>query len=149
MQKKADRQQFVQIYQGLEGLKQVRELMLRVLKSGDKIRILGASGKEYFETMGDYYQTWNRRRDEKKIWYLIQGYQDQEEILREKLEKPFQYVQVRVLPEKFKTPTSTAIFADCVVVQIWGDEPVMVLIENKKVAQSYKDTFDILWKISR
>lgn len=149
LQKKADSRQFVQIYQGLEGLKQVRELMLRTLKPGDKIRILGASGKEYFETMGDYYQTWNRRRDGKKIWYFIQCYQDQKQILKEKLDQQYQYARTRALPEKFKTPTSTAIFSDYVIIQIWGDEPVMVLIENEKVAKSYKDTFDILWKISK
>lgn len=149
LQKKADRAQFIQVYEGLDGLKQVRELMLRTLKSGDKIRILGASGKEYFATMGDYYLSWNRRRDQKKIWYLIQCYKDQELIIRDKLEKPFKYVKVKALPEKFKTPTSTAIFDNCVVVQIWGDEPIMILIENKKVAANYRDVFDILWKIAK
>lgn len=149
LQKKADSYQFVQVYQGLDGLKQVRELMLRTLKSGDKIRILGASGKEYFDTMGEYYQSWNRRRDDKKIWYLIQCYQDQKQILQEKLDQQFKYARTRALPEKFKTPNSTAIFASYVVIQIWGDEPVMVLIENGKVAKSYQDTFDMLWKISK
>lgn len=149
LQKKADRQQFIQVYEGSDGLKQVRELMLRTLKSGDKIRILGTSGKEYFETMGDYYLSWNRRRDQKKIWYLIQCYEPQKRLLKEKLEKPFKYVQVKSLPEKFLTPTSSAIFANCVVIQIWGDEPIMILIENKKVAANYCDVFDVLWKIAK
>jgi hypothetical protein len=60
----------------------------------------------------------------------------------------FKYLEIRSLPEKYEMPTSTAIFADCVVLQIWGDEPIMILIENKKLAQSYKDTFNILWNIA-
>lgn len=147
LQKKAANKQFIQIWSGSEGVIQAREFMIRRTRIGGEIRILGASGW-YFKNMGDYSEIWHKKRAQKKIKYMVQLYQPIEEKTQEAF-KNFEYIEIKSLPEKFEMPSSTAIFEDCVIIQIWGDEPVMVLIENKKVAQSYKDTFDILWKISK
>lgn len=147
LQQKAKHKQFIQIWEGSEGVIQAREFMIRRTRVGGEIRILGASGG-YFKNMGDYSETWHKKRARKNIKYLVQLYQTIEEETKEKF-KNFELVEIKTLPEKFEMLSSTAILEDCIIIQIWGEEPVMVLIENKKVAQSYKDTFDMLWRISK
>ncbi|EKD56108.1 MAG: Transcriptional regulator, TrmB [uncultured bacterium] len=147
LQQKTTNKQFIQIWSGSEGVIQAREFMIRRTRVGGEIRILGASGW-YFKNMGDYSEIWHKKRAQKKIKYMVQLYEPIEDKTQEAF-KNFEYIEIKSLPEKFEMPSSTAIFEDCVIIQIWGDEPVMVLIENEKVAKSYKDTFDMLWKISR
>lgn len=147
IEKKAKHGQFIQIYEGKEGVRQIREHMLKAVPIGGEICILGASAG-YFQNMGDYSNIWHAKRAKRKIVYKVQLYKTIEQKTKEAF-KNFEFVEIKTLAEKYEMPASTAIFADSVVLQIWGDEPVMILIQNENLTKSYRDTFNILWKIAK
>lgn len=47
------------------------------------------------------------------------------------------------------SPASTVIFGDTVGLMIWSEEPIAITLESKELADSYRDFFESLWKISK
>jgi len=56
-----------------------------------------------------------------------------------------QLLKVRFLPSNFKSPASTNIYGDKVAILLWEDEPLAILIKNKKIADSYRNFFELMW----
>jgi|SRR3989344_3868398 len=44
---------------------------------------------------------------------------------------------------------TTTIFGDYVSIHIINDRPLIILIKNKEIANTYKNHFEVLWKIAR
>ncbi len=55
-------------------------------------------------------------------------------------------VELRFLDEAFEPLTETTIYDDCVALVVWEENPVVTIIKNRHVAESYKQIFDLLWK---
>lgn len=148
LQKKSEHKQFVRVWEGDDSAIEARKFMVSVLEPGDEIKILGGS-TNYFKNMGEFSDIWHKKRVKKKIWYYILSYSTGEKEIRDKLEGKYDYLEMRFLPENLQNPISTAIFGKYILVQVWGSDPVMILIENEVVSKSYQDTFDVLWKIAK
>ena len=52
----------------------------------------------------------------------------------------------KFLPEKIIGNTAFEVYGDKVAIFLWGDPNYLILIENKKVADSYRNQFEILWR---
>jgi hypothetical protein len=48
----------------------------------------------------------------------------------------------------FRLETNFAVWNDKVVVTIYNKNPVSIILESKLLAKSYRDIFELLWKIS-
>ena len=59
-------------------------------------------------------------------------------------ELSWQNQTVKILPWRFNAPSDTTVYLDTVVIQISGDTPLSIMIQNEKVATAYKNYFDIL-----
>jgi sugar-specific transcriptional regulator TrmB len=133
-----------EIYEGISGIKSIYELMLTELKSGETILILGAS-KEAGEKLDIYFDNFNRRRIEKNISLKI--------ILnfahpREKKLKSIKKTQIKVFSKDITTAAWINIFGNYVATFNLAEEPVVFLIKNEKIAASYKQYFELMWKKS-
>ena len=58
-------------------------------------------------------------------------------------------VKIKFLDMKFEPLTETTIYGTKVALTVWTEKPVVTIINNKHVAQSYKQIFDILWKMAK
>ncbi|MBU0761313.1 MAG: hypothetical protein KJ600_03825 [Nanoarchaeota archaeon] len=56
-------------------------------------------------------------------------------------------IQVRFLP--FESEATTTLFGDYVMIHIAKEKPIVTLIKNKDIAQSYRNYFEILWKSAK
>lgn len=140
-------EQSVEIHPGVDGMKFVREDMLRLATPAHLIYALGAAGKEYQAVLGDYHDQWTKRRIAKQLTYHLLSSPEQRAVMDELFAAYPSYTEVRYLPEGFETPTSTAIYANKVAIQLWGPpEPAVIVIENAALAKNYRDYFDYLWK---
>ena len=59
------------------------------------------------------------------------------------------YTFARYLPKMKNSPVSTNICGDEIAFILWSETPYIIKIKNKEIANSYKNYFDLLWKISR
>jgi sugar-specific transcriptional regulator TrmB len=139
---------FVRIERGREAIQALRKRAFSELTPGGIYYILSASGTRFYELMGEAFEKVERLRIKRKVRKKMLAFESQRTMLEEN-ETMRTYVEMRYLPETFPVPTSTNIYSNVVAIQIWSEDPIVILIESAEVAQSYKDYFETLWKIAK
>ena len=138
--------QEAEILQGNKGIKTFTEMILDKLEKGDTFYILGPQ-KESIETLGAYFQEWHKRRIKKGIRCKILFNQDLKERAEKRKKTPL--TEVKLLPKNIETPALVDIGKDYVATILFGERPLCILIKNKKIAESYINYFELLWKSSK
>ena len=135
------------VFEGLEGLKNVREEALKNMKKGDCIYFFGVPSSAY-TNMQPYYAQWNERRVKKgiKSYTVFTAEAKSHPYVEKKLHQEKTYS--RFLPKNSPTYAWTEIYGDTVVIAINYKKALSIVIHNKYVAQSYRTYFDLLWQIS-
>ncbi len=54
----------------------------------------------------------------------------------------------RFLPTGFEFPSTTLMYEDKVLIIMWSEQPLAILIRGKEISDSYKQFFEMLWKVS-
>jgi sugar-specific transcriptional regulator TrmB len=140
--------QEAEVFEGLEGLKNAREKYLNQMKKGDSIYFFGVPGSAYHR-MEAYYSDWNDRRIKKEInsYTVFTNEAKNHDYVKRKLRQKHTFV--KFLPKGILTHAWTEIYGDTVVIAINYKKPMSIVINNKYVAESYKQYFDLLWSISK
>lgn len=127
------------IYKDKKGIKTVLE---EITKAKTEVYIF-ASGWGFKQNFPEYYDIWHSHLVLNKIKgkMLISNKFKDTEIL-----KPW---VCKFLPSEFIFPSTTLIFDDKVFVNVWGNPPLGILIKGKEVAESYRQYFDLLWKLAK
>ena len=130
--------QEIRSFKGEAGLKTIFEDML---KSKTEILDFGAENKikEYLKY---YYPQWDKKRLIKKIKMRI--------IANIKI-KPtkLKLTKIKFIPKEFTSSVSTYIYDDKIALVMWVDNPLGTIIDHQKVAESYKNYFEYLWKVAK
>lgn len=141
--KSADKKQEVHHFKGKEGAKTILE---ELLKSGKEWLIFGTTGKTK-EILSYYLPQFHRKRIEKKI--MFKAIYSEESKERAEEVKKLKFTEVKILPKEYMTPTHISIVGDKVGIILWSEQPLGILIENKEIAESFKNYFKLLWKIAK
>ena len=130
----------VGIFSGRDGLKMIFEEMLEMEKP-----IAFFAAKLQFSTFfGPYYNQWHMRRAKKQI---IQRTIFPENVRHEKNKQiSIKLRKVRFVDDEFTSPTTTVIFGDVVAIVMWGPEPFAIRIENRQIARSHLNYFNLIWE---
>ena len=143
--KKLDEHPFsIEVFRGKEGFKTIMEDLIK-----DKLSyyIIGYTGKGP-EIAEYWYIHWNKRRVKNKIWryLLVKTGQESMEALK------YPLTRIRTLSSETIQESRSSII-------IYGKEKVLLFlpiqefagirIKNKEIHDSYKEYFDILWKIAK
>src|SRR3989338_2813375 len=134
-----------QVFEGMEGIKTVRENFLKNMKKGDSIYYFGNPISGHKNMLG-YWDDFNQRRVKKKIWSWTIYNQDAQLYGERRTKLP--YTKVKYLPSAGPTHAWIEIYGDSVAIAMKHETPMSIVINNKYVAQSFKTYFDILWKVS-
>ena len=59
------------------------------------------------------------------------------------------YTEARILPKKYDSNATTNISGDRVVIILWDKKITVIEIRNEEIAQSYKNYFDLLWRMAK
>ncbi|MFA4887295.1 MAG: helix-turn-helix domain-containing protein [Candidatus Nanoarchaeia archaeon] len=62
---------------------------------------------------------------------------------------PKNIIEIRFLDEELEPLTETTIYGNKVAFTVWTEKPVITIINNEHVANSYKQIFNRLWKSSK
>jgi len=135
-----------EVFEGMDGIKNVREIALRNMKKGDIIYYFGNPASGHSHVLG-YWDDWNKRRINKKILTKIIYNPDAKKYGERR--KKQEYTKVRYLPKKGHTHAWIEIYGDTIAIAMKHKTPMSIVINNKFVAESFKTYFDILWSVSQ
>jgi len=129
--------QEINVYEGKEGL---RTLMREIMKS-KSFCSFGATGKAY-ETL---YEMPRLTKELSKTGFHARIILNSE--LKEHEMISHKNIEFRFL--KVKSEATTTIFNDKVAIHLIKEKPIIILIKNKEIAESYQNHFEVLWKIAK
>lgn len=133
-----ERKQDASIFKGRRAVKNVIE---NITQSKTEVLVLG-TGWGMKEIMGDYYEQWHLKLKQHKI---------KAKILLPENKKGF-YLKpfiARYIHEKDVLPSTICVYENKVLNVIWEDEPLAILIYSNKLADSYRNYFEVLWRIAK
>ena len=130
----------VQLFQGKQGLKTILKDIIRERK--DYV-VFGEETQ--FQTIFPIYIHQFLR--DIKHYKIKERLLTQKEVKRKLIKT--ENTQVRYLESKFFSPTTTAVYGNKVAIFIWSEPYNVTLIEDKEVANSYKNYFEQLWKSAK
>lgn len=138
-----------EIYKGKEGMKKIFE---EILDEAKEWFALGASGKAEI-TLEYYMPGFYKRMKEKKIKLNVLFVDTEETRKQAKRLKDFENIKSRFLPKEIKNLMAIFIYGDKIVVipitPTIEISPIAILIKSKESAESYRDYFNWLWRLSK
>jgi len=137
------------VYESLHGYTQAFDIILKECSSKEGLLTIGFKAPEKgFETLRTFFKKMDRERHNKKIPMRILFDATMKETSgKDREEEP--YTEVKYLPKGYITPTAMSIFKDYVYIWVWKDTPSIFVIKNKQVSESFKNYFELLWKIAK
>ncbi|MCK4552857.1 hypothetical protein KAT80_01510 [Candidatus Pacearchaeota archaeon] len=131
------------IYEGVKGIKTIYERMLKELKKGDTLYVLGAPSKAN-ELLEGYFLDYHKRRIKAGIKMKI--LYDKEAKKYGRTRKKMNLTQVKYILEGQTAPSWIDIFSDCIVIFNLNKNPSCFLIKEENIAKNFKLYFELLWK---
>jgi len=135
----------INVFEGAKGIKTSQESILNNLNKGEIIHIVGSPPLMNSSLTG-YFKDYNNRRAKKGIIQkVIKNYTGRKTLFLEK----FKNTQVKYMPKGLDLPTLFQISRDQVCIVIYEPFPIMFAIKNKKIAESFRSYFNLIWKIAK
>ncbi len=126
----------INVYEGKEG---IRTLMRDIVKA-KQFLAFGGTGRAYdllYEMPAIAKQLEKTKASAKVI--IGKEYKGHEFI---------KYKNIKVKSIEIKSEATTSIFGDCVSIHLIKDKPIVIIIKNKDIADSYRNYFNHMWKKS-
>lgn len=138
--------QVIQVREGIPALQFVGEDIIKTIKKSGEYLILGGAWQEFNRLAQDYLPGYHRQLQKKDIGGRVLSYEGHDAEAELKLGW---HIQVRVLNEPNQNIASTVIYGDKVAIEILDpDNVAVIVIQNKKVAEHYRQMFETLWAIA-
>lgn len=137
----------VKIYEGSEGSEEIEKDWAASLKDNEEFYCIGGAGNAWYEITKDYYKKYHRRLYKRGIRLKTVTFPNEAKgIVEYELPK---FNPIKILPDKFKVPSSTIIYADKILLQVFAERPIGIVIQSQAISKSYKQYFDLLWNMAR
>ncbi len=134
IKKEAKQQTEVNIYEGKEAIRN----MYNLFKKYKEMLVYGATGRAY-----DYlYESPTLTKS------LIKKGMHGRIITSKKHEKhPMSKIKsIKVRYVDYESEATTTIFGDYIMIHLAKEKPIIILIKNKDISNSYRQHFEVLWK---
>lgn len=132
------------IYEGQKAVKSIFEDIVRTLKPGEEHVVFGISTaslpfRKYFNNV------YKRMRDKgiKTRQLFSEGGGYFEDFLNVPL------TEIRTMPKEYFTPAAVNVYGDKTAIILWSENPTAFVVENKHYTASFKNYFEMLWKIAK
>ena len=133
-----------EVFEGMEGIKNVREIALKNMGKGEIMYYFGVASSPHTHLLG-YFDDWNKRREKKQIGAWIVYNQDARKYGERR--KKLKHTKVKYLKTKGKSDAWIEIYRDTVVIGLKKETPMSIAINNKLVAESFRTFFNIMWEV--
>ncbi len=116
-------------------LKEKEEVLIFGIKDEDLISM----DKYYYEHVSQYFSRLDKLKIKEKVITSIGT----------KKLKDAKTTAYRFLPKNIMENTAFEVYGDKVAIFLWGMPHYLIIIENKIIANSYRNQFNLLWKIAK
>ena len=135
-----------EIYEGYQGMKAIREELMKTFKKGETLLVLGAP-----KVLNDKSEGWlldfHKRRIANKIHMKIIYNHDAKEY--GKIRKAMPLTKVKYLPNTLVTPTWIDVFPEAVLIATMAKDIIVFVVRDKDVANSFRNYHELMWNISK
>lgn len=128
------------------GMKAVRMNLYGFLRKKNPILVYGIP-KIALAFMEDFIMIYHKKRIKRRI--IMKHIYDEDATRRIKELNKMPYTYAKYLPKMKNSPVSTNVCGDEIVFILWSEIPYIIKIKSKEIADSYKNYFNLLWKISK
>jgi len=129
------------VYTGTQGPKIVLKEAIEAGRNGQELYGFGTDEDPYLI----YFPFELKRHFEEQKKYKIRW----KLLFTKGFKSPNPFADIRYLPEGFSLPVRTMIYGNKVAIVDFHKPFTTIIIENKKVAESYREHFNVLWKIAK
>lgn len=132
----------VEVYEGKEGVRTMLKETVESSKKTKELLIFGAISGHLRELDPIYHERYFNERKQYKIktrYIFIEGEKYPEAPNSE----------YRFLPKPYKSFAATAIHGDEVSFWLLTKPEIVILVKNKEFAETYKNNFELLWKLAK
>lgn len=137
----------VRIFEGAAGYEEMIKDWGYSLEDKEEFYCIGGAGESWYEITKDFYKKYFKALKKRGIIAKTVTYENEAKSIRD-YEDP-EFNPIRVLPESYRVPSSTIIYADKIAIQIFGERPLAIVIQSKAVRDAYKANFDLLWSMAK
>ncbi len=136
--------QTIKVVKGEDAIKIHLEDILDTIKDNGEYLVMGGIGAQFYKFVEKYLESFQRKFKRKNLRARILVYQGSEHPEKGILGETF---SVKNLNRPTDVPVSTVIYGDKVAIIVLDPNNVAVItIENEKIAESYRQNFEDLWK---
>lgn len=137
------------VYEGFEGFKTAFKKIIDDCPKEETIYILGFSEPtEKKESLRLFLSNMNLKSQQKKQKLKILLDNSVKQTLGKDREKE-KNTEVKYMPKGYISPSAIDVFGDYVYIFLWEEKPFVFMIKNKRIAESFKQYFNFLWKIAK
>jgi len=136
----------VEVFTGWKGVRTAYKIMLNSLSKDDTDYVLGATKGENQEKVIAFFNKIHQERRNKKIKLKIIFNKEDRKIVLKYLGNT-KLDEIKFIAQTY--PSETNIWKDNIMIVLLTKNPLVVLIKNKFIASSYKNYFNLLWKIAK
>ncbi len=136
----------VELHKGTFIYKTLLKDILYTLKENDEVLIFGikdedliSMDKYYYEHVSQYFSKLEKMKIREKVITSIGT----------KKLKDAKTTSYRFLPKEIMENTAYVVYGKKVGIFLWGLPHYLIIIENKIIASSYRNQFELLWKIAK
>jgi hypothetical protein len=137
-----------EVFQGNESYVAHEFDLLREAPLGSEVLIICGSGDRFTDEMKDRIVDYEQLRRKRKVAIRYVGSLDQKEYLEHNsgVRAQFSY---RLLPGLFTGEVSTDIWPHAIAFNVYGDPVTSTVHYNELIAGSYRQFFEVLWKMGK
>ncbi len=140
----------IKVYSGTNAVQAFLTKILKQMPERANLDILGAGGDAFLSTVGRhnlYFERYENLRIGKKISHRMLMYENQRDT--DPIYTVRRYVETKYLPEQFTQPIATHIWPDRISILFFDQVPQIIEIKSAKVAEGFRNYFEMLWKMSK
>jgi len=138
--KEAKEKEESNIYKGRKG---IRSILNDILNYKEYVAF-GSSGK-FLEIMKHDFEIFQKKKKQLKIKARVILARSDKNTQQTKLA----HTNFKFIQDEFASPTTTFVYNNKTSIIVWAEVPIATLIISREVAQSYRNYFELLWKIAK
>lgn len=133
----------VKVFEGADGLEEIEKDWAASLEDKAQLLCIGGAGKAWYEVAKTFYRPYHEKLFARGIRIKTVTYPDEAKGIMESEIKGLN--QLRVIGKQFHAPASTVIYADKILIQVFGERYIGIVIQSKSISDAYRQYFKLLW----
>jgi sugar-specific transcriptional regulator TrmB len=137
--------QRVEVFYGFKGLKTAHQKEIDRYSSKETLRVLGIMGREKYPK--SIYNFYINNLYSKRITSKVKIKKILDKEAKEHRKDHEKEAQIKYVP--YVSPVAIVTIGDLTIIDIVTENPIIITIESKEVAESFIQQFELLWKLSK